>query len=362
MPRVADKIYQKFVEELPSLTGKCIAITGTTSGTGFWCAHAAVAKGASAVLLLNRKSERAVAAHAELARAAQSTTKVESVECDLMSFASVHQAAAAAAVIAKGFGGLDVLCCNAGIAQMPDTRTLDGYDIQMQVNHLSHALLTEELMPSLEAAAASRSEARVVFYSSGARFFPSTKLEDFGGKHFMKCEPGTLGGDCSTMALLSMKSPNSVRYNHSKLAMVTYAMALHDKLAAQGSKVKSLCAEPGAAQTSITANGFQVSDGKRAGGCAMAFLERTMSWMAQSAADGSCPLMAAGFGTDAGSGDFFVPRKKTVGVDVYATGLPTKVIAGNQAVVGAKISEENTFSKTNQQLAWDATRRAIGVA
>ena len=88
MPKVADRIYPKFVEDLPSLGGKCVAITGTTSGTGFWAAQAVIKKGASAVLLLNRKSERAVAADAELTRAAE-TTQVISVECDLKSFASV---------------------------------------------------------------------------------------------------------------------------------------------------------------------------------------------------------------------------------------------------------------------------------
>lgn len=356
---VADRIYPEFVEDLPSLSGKCIAITGTTSGTGFWAARAAIMKGASAVLLLNRKSERAVAADAELTRAAK-TTQVISIECDLKSFASVKRAASAAANHAKGFGGLDALCCNAGIGQMPDVRTNDGYDLQMQVNHLSHAMLADELMPSLEAAAASRSESRVVFYSSGARFFPSTTVEDFGGKHFTKSDPGTLGGDCTTMQLLSMKSQNSVRYNHSKLAVATYAMALHESLAAQGSKVKSICAEPGSAVTSFVKNGFEVADGKKANSCALKLVEKVMSWTAQSAADGSCPLMAAGFGADAQSGDLFAPTNKASGMDVYATGLPTKVVAANQAVAGAKISEENTLNKKHQEVAWEMTRRAIG--
>ena len=157
----------------------------------------------------------------------------------------------------------------------------------------------------------------------------STTIEDFGGKHFTKCEPGTLGGDCTTMQLLSMKSQNSVRYNHSKLAVATYAMALHEKLIAQGSKVKSICAEPGAAFTSFLTNGFQIADGKKANSCALKLLERVMAWTSQSAADGSCPLLAAGFGADAQSGDFFAPTNKASGMDVYATGLPTKVVAAN---------------------------------
>ncbi|MFT6279111.1 MAG: NADP-dependent 3-hydroxy acid dehydrogenase YdfG, partial [Flavobacteriales bacterium] len=40
------------------MTNKVVAITGTTSGTGFVCAREMAKKGAS-VILLNRKSERA---------------------------------------------------------------------------------------------------------------------------------------------------------------------------------------------------------------------------------------------------------------------------------------------------------------
>ena len=136
-----------------------------------------------ALLLLNRQSDRAVLSASQIAEKAPET-KVHSVVCDLRSFTSVKQAALEAKTHAADFGGIDVLCCNAAIAQMPDSRTVDGYDIQMQTNHLSHALLVEELMPSLEAAANVRSESRVVFHSSGARFFPFTTCENFGGKHF----------------------------------------------------------------------------------------------------------------------------------------------------------------------------------
>lgn len=360
-PAIADVIYPTLVEGLPSLKGKCIAITGTTSGTGYWSALAVAKKGASALLLLNRQSERAVLADAQIAQEAPDT-KVISVVCDLSSFSSVRQAALTAKAHATEFGGIDVLCCNAAIAQMPDSRTVDGYDIQMQTNHLSHALLVEELMPSLEAAANVRAEARVVFHSSGARFFPFTTCEDFGGKHFKKSEPGTLGGDCSTMSLLSLKSAHSVRYNHSKLAMSTYAMALHDKLAAIGSKVKSISAEPGAALTGLIDKGFHVSDGKKANSCALALLVNvTVRFgMCQSGADGACPLLFAACSSEVASGDFFAPSGVVTGLPCYAKGVPTKVVAANMPVAGVKLSEENVLNKEYQKASWEMTRLAIG--
>ena len=45
-------------------------------------------------------------------------------------------------------------------SSMPDVRTDDGYDIQMQVNHTSHFLLASLVMSALEAAAAKRGAAR----------------------------------------------------------------------------------------------------------------------------------------------------------------------------------------------------------
>jgi len=75
---------------------------------------------------------------------------------------------------------------------MPDKRSSDGYDIQMQANQLSHYLLTKLCMESLESAAAARGEARIVYHSSSARNgLPS----DLDPKFFQICDAGSLGGD-----------------------------------------------------------------------------------------------------------------------------------------------------------------------
>ena len=360
-----DKInHQKFADGLPSLKGKCIAITGTTSGTGYCLAFLAAKKEAAAILLLNRKSERSAKMEAEIIRVAPPNTKIITVECDLSSFDAVKKAASVAKAKSEDFGGIDVLCCNAAIAQMPDQRTADGYDIQMQTNHLSHALLVEELEPSMEAAADARGEARIVFVTSGARFWPFVKEgpKDFGGAHFTKSAPDSLGGSCTTMQMMSLKAPCSIRYNHSKLANATYAMALHEKFAARGSKVKCLVAEPGASDTSLIKNCLYIRPGVKANPYIVGFMVglTKMIGMAQSAADGSTPLAEACFGVDVQSGDLFAPTNSFGSCPFYVRGLPDKKIAGNAAMSGSKFAEDNVLSKDNQKAAWDATRREIG--
>ncbi|CAF1671255.1 unnamed protein product, partial [Didymodactylos carnosus] len=46
---------------------------------------------------------------------------------------------------------LHILICNAGIMATPYKKTVDGYEQQFAVNHLSHFLLTMLLLPVLKA-------------------------------------------------------------------------------------------------------------------------------------------------------------------------------------------------------------------
>ena len=58
----SEALYDSYVEsKFDDLTGKVVAITGTTSGSiGYYLAKAAVAKNAKCVILLNRQSDRSV--------------------------------------------------------------------------------------------------------------------------------------------------------------------------------------------------------------------------------------------------------------------------------------------------------------
>jgi len=241
---VPSKYFPELKPKLPDMTGKIVAITGCTTGTGYVCAKTCAEKGAK-VIMLNRASVRADAALENIKKDVPDA-EVSLVVVDLMDFASVREAAQQLHKELKDVG-LDVLCNNAGIMATKDEATKDGCDTQMQTNHLSHFLLCAEVWPLLEKAAELRGEARVVNHSSGARGMPRHKLEE----KYLQKNGGNLGGD--EAGWMPMSGGRWKRYQQSKLANVAFTFALRDRLAGTGSKVKSVCCEPGGAQTNLGA-------------------------------------------------------------------------------------------------------------
>jgi len=229
----------KLLQTLPSMAGKTVAITGCTSGTGLNLAQRCGALGAQ-VLMLNRASPRSEAALRVMQR---EQFDAQLIECDLSSLASVR--AAIQQVTDACPNGLDVLCNNAGIMAAPDQMTVDGFDVQMQSNHLSHFLLTSGVFPLLERAVQVRGEARVVNHSSGARRGASLQA-----RYLAKNADG-LGGD-GFPGLAKWR-----RYQQSKLANLLFTYSLHDAIGLQhpelAGKLKSLCAHPGPTQTELQA-------------------------------------------------------------------------------------------------------------
>jgi len=285
---VESKWFGEFEKELPELDDKVVAITGCTTGTGFVAARTCVRKHAGTVLMLNRKSERAEKAEAEVRDEAEkcaksSATVVETVECDLQSFDSVR---AAAKSIGSKYEAVDVLINNAGVMALDDYATGDGYDVQIQTNHLSHFLLTKELMPQLEKAAELRGEARVVNHSSMARLGGALDEKYFGKNS------GNLGGN-GTFGFGRWE-----RYHQTKLANVVFTLGLRDLLSDMRSKVIATVAAPGLAATNLQTN--------TAGNGGMGWFGIQIMNFAQSAEDGTMPLLAAAF-SPSKSGDFWEP-------------------------------------------------------
>lgn len=300
------------------MSGKVVAITGTTSGTGYVCARELAKLGAE-VLLLNRESERSQAALAKL-RQEVPTGSFTAIACDLQDFDSVRRAARH---IRDTHEVLDVLCNNAGVMAMPDEATKDGYDVQMQTNSISPFLLTKELLPLLRKS----TDGRVVNHTSMARLGPPHEA-----KYFARMG-GDLGGDGTEAENASFTGPRWMRYHQTKLANCTFTYGLKARLQSHGiENVKVLLAHPGLAATNLQlttagTGGMDLSGGLMAN--------------AQSAEDGALGILRACADPEAQSGDFYGPERWS--------GFPDKIAP-----------EDALRDRENIRICWEGCEAAVG--
>ncbi|MEM6345235.1 MAG: SDR family NAD(P)-dependent oxidoreductase [Bacteroidota bacterium] len=299
--------------------GKVVAITGTTSGTGYVCAREVAKKGGT-VILLNRKSERAEKSLEQL-QSEVPEGKFDWVPCDLQNFASVREAIDA---IKSKYEVLDGLINNAGVMALTDHATVDGYDVQMQTNCISHFLLTKELFPLLKKS----KQARVVNHSSMARLGPPLEEQYFEAKG------GNLGGNGTEEDSKNFRGPRWSRYHQTKLANAAFTYGLKQKLeAAKIDNVLSLLAHPGLALTNLqvttAADGGMESDSD-------------LMTRAQTAEDGATGIIRAAMDPSAKSGDFYGP---TAGWKGFPDLLPP---------------EESLYDASNVRINWEGCEKAVG--
>jgi NAD(P)-dependent dehydrogenase (short-subunit alcohol dehydrogenase family) len=321
------RYFPGFLKSLPDMKGKTVAITGTTSGTGYIAAKVVLQLGGR-LICLNRSSERATKALAEFKKEFPSS-EIFSIDCDLQSFASVQSAAKKVFEVAPD--GVDVLCNNAGVMALADQATGDGFDVQMQVNHLSHFLLTAELFPLLEKAANTRGEARVVNHSSIARMNPSKKLE----AKYLEKRGGNLGGNGASMVFGGARWK---RYNQTKLANAAFTAALHERLQNKGSKIKALVAHPGVANTELQVTSV------REGGMGAFFTDFFMG-LGQSMEDGAMGILSCICLPEAKSGEFYGPGSGMLAMKGEAKPFPLESFYNN---------------KETKELIWKKSCEAIG--
>ena len=271
-PNLNTKYFDDLFNSLPSMEGKTVAITGTTSGLGFYAAES-VAKLGAKLLLLNRPSERADLSYTKLSDSC-SNGDLHKIDCDLQSFESVKSAFSKVSEMCTD--GIDVLCNNAGVMALKDKATIDGFDVQMQTNHLSHFLLTKLCIPLLEKASQLRNESRIVNHSSIARF-QAKKLKE----KFLEKKGGNLGGDGGNLILGGGRWE---RYAQTKLANAAFTACLHEKLQKSNSKIRAMVAHPGLAESDLQST--TVEDGGMG-----SFFTKYLMKFGQSEKDGTLGLL-----------------------------------------------------------------------
>jgi NAD(P)-dependent dehydrogenase (short-subunit alcohol dehydrogenase family) len=131
---------------------------------------------------------------------------------------------------------LDILINNAGVMAPPRRlQTADGFELQFGTNVLGHFALTALLMPALEqAAAASSDRPRIVTVASSAHRRGRLNFDDLQ----------------STKTYSPMGA-----YQQSKLANLIVALELDRRLHAANSRVMSVAAHPGIANTNLFRTG-----------------------------------------------------------------------------------------------------------
>jgi NAD(P)-dependent dehydrogenase (short-subunit alcohol dehydrogenase family) len=261
--------------DIPDQSGRTAVVTGANGGLVLETARALAGAGAH-VVMAARDQEKAAQALAELRREMPGAS-LEVVALDLGSQASVRDAAG---TILAAHDTVDILVNNAGVMGIPERRTVDGFEMQLAVNHLGHYALTALLMPALLRAGA----ARVVTVTSTAHHM---------GRAVDPANPNLDGKYGPWRA-----------YGQAKLANFHFGIGLQRRLAAAGAPAASLVAHPGLSNTDLQAASVRETGGGRS----QRFFHRLAGSTGMTPEEGARPQLRAATDPAAKGGELYAPR------------------------------------------------------
>ena len=248
--------------DIPDQGGKFIVLSGATSGIGKEVAKAAAAKNARIVCGVRDLVKAEAIGREILSRHPQA--QVSFLHLDLCRLESVKSFAAK---IRAEFPRIDVLINNAGVMMCPFSRTFDGFEIQIGINHLSHFALTGQLLEHQQ------SNGRIVAVSSLGHFTGRPDLSDLNWER---------------------RRYNSLRaYWDSKLVNLSFVFELVRRL--RDREIKVVASHPGWTKTGLQRHS-------------------RMLWvfnllLAQDVTIGALPILRAAFDDQVVTGDYFGPSR-----------------------------------------------------
>ena len=219
-------------------TNSAVVITGASDGIGREAAKMLTGFGYPCILAVRDVAKGEAAA--ESIKDVNPSAKLEVVEMDLSSYASVD---AGAAAISEASARLDAplrgLMLNAGVWPLSRETSADGLELGFATNHVGHMQLAQKLIPSLRNGLSEGDEVRVVSTASSAHAFadvfePANKV----------VVPGTSGADFDA----------TTAYGDSKLANVQFTLELAERerrASAAVGKLTALSVHPGVVATSL---------------------------------------------------------------------------------------------------------------
>lgn len=199
------------------MQGKTVFITGANSGIGK-TTSIALAKMGARILMHARSKERGTAAQEEII-AQSGNNDVDLFLCDLADLNEVRQMAER---INLKYPQIDVLINNAGIMTRKRQETVQGFEYQFGVNHLSHFLLTQLLIDKIRKSPSGR----IINVSSAAHKAGKINFDDINLKKRFSSFRG---------------------YAQSKLANILFTNELCHRLEPDG--ISSNCLHPGVVGT-----------------------------------------------------------------------------------------------------------------
>eukprot|EP01066_Platyproteum_vivax_P017880 Platyproteum_vivax@DN7447_c0_g2_i1.p1 len=312
---VITKHYDEWIknpDNLCDLTGKRALVTGVsaTNALGFWTTYGLMAKGCECFITARappKAEEVKKALEAKCVDDGYQCKPVRILKMDNCSFKSVNEACEQ---VKKEVDSLDIIITNAGIMMGDYDKTEDGWEKQIQTNHLSHFLMIRNLFPLVKKAAEQATDGfkpTITQVSSIMSYMASVKVH-----------PDDLNIECPDQKSGLMKWLNSLfvrdikasmRYCQSKFANVLCAQELADRLEAAGlgDKIISDISHPGASRTNLIKDNNMGSFG-----------DWIVDSRGQSAADGSLPSLMAAAGPTRKSKGFYGPKSEMSGVPTLA--------------------------------------------
>jgi len=286
--------------DIPSQKGRIAIVTGANRGLGLEISRALAEAGAHVVIAVRDTVKAADTVEAIVNQAPEA--KVDALLLDQSDLSSVRRFAEA---VHARFGQLHLLINNASAILVPKSKTVDGFEMHIGVNHLGSFALTGLLLDRLLATPG----ARVVNTSSTAHRM--VKGLDFADLH-------------------TERTPYKEMevYGKSKLAALLFTAELDRRLRKAGADVKAVAAHPGYSNTTPK-GGF--------------VMRLATDIFAQPAAMGALPQLYAATALDVAGGDYIGP-----GGIAEMRGYPTNVGRTEAAMdMGAaaelwRISEELT--------------------
>jgi NAD(P)-dependent dehydrogenase (short-subunit alcohol dehydrogenase family) len=208
-------------------------VTGANTGLGFETCLRLAKAGFTVVMACRSEAKGNKAARRIQSRVRRADLVV--MHLDLADRDSIRRFAAG---FTEQFDHLNLLINNAGIMGPPHTITKNRVELQFDVNHLGHFLLTHLLMPGLD----QEFETRVINVSS------LTAKDQHADICF--CNLNFDGNYDEGPAFRGLTGMGA--YAQSKLANILFTVELKYRLAAADKKIKAIVVHPGASNTRLS--------------------------------------------------------------------------------------------------------------